>query len=268
MRIHNSSALFLFASLATVSLCAQPSSNAPRPEDYVARAKQLIRKFYPGLDPYLRPVIIDDNVMGGPEIRDSGITNSFTLQLRDLGINGLRPGVQKADGWCSEPVLEARFGFDLQKHELLELWVWDHPVMDRQIELAKEVDGHPDWSDEKIFAALNDAGAKYGPDHREEFLRALPLESLRPFVGGELKVESVEFHTRSFDHSADLTWWVWAKWQSPDGRETECSMAFEPFEGRIQSFSRQFATRKAAGRTTGSREGAKPGPSQVHPPKQ
>jgi hypothetical protein len=266
MRIHNSSALFFFTSLATVSLCAQPSSIAPRPEDYVARAKQLIRRFYPGLDPYLRPVIMDENVMGGPEIRDSGITNSFTLQLRDLGLNGLRPGTQKADGWCSEPVLQAQFRFDPQKHELFELWVWGHPVTGRQFELAKEVDGHREWSYERISAALNDAGAKYGPDHREQFLHALPLESLRPFVGGELKVESVEFQAR-FDDAATLCWWVEAKWRSPDGRETECRLTFEPFEGRLESFSRDFATRKVGGRTTDSGQGAKRDPSPVHPPK-
>jgi hypothetical protein len=105
--------------------------------------------------------------------------------------------------------------------------------------LAKEVEAHPEWPDAQVVAALNAAGARFGPDHRAEFLRALPLKALEPLTG-PLEVVSAKFGVR-FDRvaedeppKADLSWDVEAKWHSQDRRyEADCSLTFEPFEGAL-----------------------------------
>jgi hypothetical protein len=99
---------------------------------------------------------------------------------------------------------------------------------------------HPTWSDAQVVAALAAAGAKFGPDQKTEFLRALPIEDLKPFIGGQLEVTSADFFLRlqSLDgesEEVDPFWHVGAKWHGTGGREKQCLMNFEPFEGGITS---------------------------------
>jgi hypothetical protein len=165
--------------------------------------------------------------------------SNFTMELHDfeLGLLGEPP----AACWCSAPVFSAQFTFDWQtaNKELMDLTVWGPFVLGRTREFAKEVDRHAEWSDARVTEALNEAGAKFGPDHRAEFVRALPLEKLEPFMGGPLDVVSAEFYVRpSTSKEAHPAWIVQAKWHSPDGRLADCPLVFEPFEGKLQSIFR------------------------------
>ncbi len=225
------------------SLLAQPPAAATRPDDFVARARQFIRKLYPGLDPVLRPVIIDDFGFG-PSYKTDDMMNGFTFELRDL-----KPRFGRTiSGMCAAPALSVSFRFDRQKKELTDVqFVGGTAVTARQDNLAEEITKHPEWSDARIAAALNEAGAKYGPDHKAEFLRALPIKELAPFVSGELKVGEAEFDARFMEHGY-LTWMVQARWRSPDGREADCTLMFEPFEGRLTDFSRSFFVEKVSGK--------------------
>jgi len=143
-------------------------------------------------------------------------------------------------------VLTADFGFDLQteKEDLWRAWVESPLVRCRLEKLAGEVDENPEWSEARVLTALKDAGAKFGPDHKAEFLRALPIEELKPFVG-KLEVVSVEFEVREqTETKAYLTWIVRAKWHSPDGRtEADCVLTFEPFEGKLTQYDRGLPKR-------------------------
>jgi len=68
---------------------------------------------------------------------------------------------------------------------------------------------HREWSDEEVVKAMNEAGAKFGPEHKAELLRALPLEGLAPFMGGEIEVVSAEFRARLLgSREPALIWWV------------------------------------------------------------
>lgn len=236
-------ALALGTLFAISSLWAQPPAAATRPDDFVARARQFIRKLYPGLDPLLRPVIIDESVFGPPYKTDN-MMNVFTFELRDLNPRFGRT----ISGMCVDPALSALFTFDRQKKELTDLKVLRGTyVTARRDNMAEELTGHPERSDARITAALNEAGAKYGPDHKAEFLRALPIKELAPFVSGELKVGETEFDAR-FMEQGFLTWMVEAKWHSRDGREADCTLMFEPFEGRLTNFSRSPFVKKVSGK--------------------
>src|SRR5262249_34671508 len=121
-----------------------------------------------------------------------------------------------------DPLLWARFQFNLQTQELLLLTIGGPFVDERRQKLSEEVDQNPQWSDERVVQELKRAGAKFGPNDREEFLRELPLKNLEPFTG-RLEVVSADFNIRSepFDDDvkpeALLSWRVEAKWHSANG---------------------------------------------------
>jgi len=261
MRKHSRNALALIALFA---LWAQAAAAGGGPsigaDNYVARGKQFIGRLYPGLDDLLRVVILGSRLRD-PAIGKPDVMNGFWMELwgpeRKFGQRSIVPG-------SPDPVLRAQFTFDWQTEnkELFNVSVSGPAISGRRDDFAEEVDRHPDWSDARITAALNEAGAKYGADHKAEFLRALPLEELKPFVGGELKLTSVEFHVRlgtsGTTKAAGLTWLVRARWHSPDGREADCTMAFEPFEGRLTMLIRDPVEPTSPAKIPG--EGAKQKP--------
>lgn len=121
-------------------------------------------------------------------------------------------------------------------------------VNGRRDKFAAEMNKHPDWSDAKIVRALHAAGAKFGPDQKAELLRELPLEALKPFVGGEITVESAGFSVREFSTDPHpktrLTWGVRGKWHGFNGQEADCMLALEPFDGNLTNFQRYSFTKK------------------------
>jgi hypothetical protein len=201
-------------------------------DDYVGRARQLLRVLYPSIDGQLRPVII------GHRLRDRGFTspdmmNLFTMILYDFDLGP--QGEPLISDW-SAPAVTAQFGFDWQtkNKELYRLAVRGPLIDGAASKFAAEFGKEGEWSETKIAAAMKEAGAKFGPDHKEEFLRAFPHEQLKPFVGGDLEVVSAEFH---FERTAYIqlppAWVVVAKWHALDGRESSCALAFEPFQGYL-----------------------------------
>ncbi len=248
MRNPGRSALILAASLA---FSARASAAATRPDEYVARAKQITRMLYPGLDRRLRPVIVAESGLGGPGSVNPDIMNAFRLELHDLVP---KLGEAPRACWCSDPALSSRFLFDWQteKKELLEVRAYGPGVFGRRDKFAEEVSRHREWSNEEVVKAMNEAGAKFGPEHKAELLRALPLEGLAPFMGGEIEVVSAEFRARLLgSREPALIWWVQANWHGSGGREADCAMMFEPFKGRLQYVSRQALTHKATGGPSG-----------------
>jgi len=222
--------------VALSAFCAQASGAGRKPDDYVGRARQLIRTLYPGLDGRLQPVII------GLPLREPDSIDPDAMNFFDMELYGpeTKPAQAPAACWCAPPVLRAHFTFDWQTEskELIDLSVHGLAVHGRNDKFGEEVEKHPEWSDARVAAALKEAGARYGPDHRAEFLRALPLEKLRPFMGGEIEVASAEFNTRAGSAGDGPYWFVRARWHSPDGRVADCTLVFEPFEGNLQSISR------------------------------
>lgn len=240
-RKHNRNALALVVLFALYAEAAAGGDHASiGAENYAARGKQILATLYPGLGGRLSIVVIGNHLRDG-SIGRPDLMNFFTM---DLYANPPESDQRCAACWCSDRVVTAQLAFDWQTKdkELYDLSVSGPAIYDRRNSFADEVDRHPDWSDARITAALNEAGAKYGPDRKAEFLRALPLEELKPFIGGELKLTSVEFYVRlgtsGTTKAAGLTWLVRARWHSPDGREADCTMAFEPFEGMLTMLKR------------------------------
>ncbi|HLJ42176.1 MAG TPA: hypothetical protein VKT50_11875, partial [Candidatus Acidoferrales bacterium] len=106
--------------------------------------------------------------------------------------------------------------------------------------LRSRIQAHPEWPDPLIVRTLKEAGAKYGPNDKTALLSVIPVGELEKFLG-PLQVESAEFQLTTKDHIGSfalLFWQVEMKAAKPNGQSVEYSMTFEPFAGRLTSFSR------------------------------
>lgn len=103
--------------------------------------------------------------------------------------------------------------------------------------------------DTQVAACVEEAGAKYGPAHRKEFLACIARLDLSPFFGKVAKgrVRSVEFELRNKAQqemrlaSASAEWVVIL-----DQAEQSMVMVFEPFGGHLvlATVDRKLPTRK------------------------
>ncbi len=89
---------------------------------------------------------------------------------------------------------------------------------------------HPDWTQDQVVAALASAGAKYGPDKKNEFMATIPLKSLER-VFGPMRLKDVTSIA-----PVPMTWPAYWQVRTVLLREpkTRLVMYFEPFEGRLQ----------------------------------
>ncbi len=97
------------------------------------------------------------------------------------------------------------------------------------------VESHPEWSESQAFAALKNAGARYGPENRDEFIKAIRLAKYEPFLG-HFTVKSVEFGGLSEPHEgnfASLRWRVKLDVELPGNKQTAYTLIFEPFDGKL-----------------------------------
>jgi hypothetical protein len=222
--------------------CAPAPAGAARSDDYIACAIHLLRGLYPGLHgEYPRGVhveIEDDQDLFNRRLDYPDIVYPAEIHLYAAG---------HAEPWDPqyslhpEPVLSAHIQFLGEGKGLRLLWVQGPFVRGRVDKLTKEVDEHVNWRDARVVEALKAAGAKFGPDDKAAFARAMPWKALEQSVG-RLEIASAEFDVRLHleegqQPKANLTWRVVAKAYSPDGRyETDCIMLFEPFEGALMSY--------------------------------
>ena len=101
--------------------------------------------------------------------------------------------------------------------------------------LRNLVDHHQDWSDAEVVTALGNAGARFGPNQKDAFLKQLPIDLLGKYVG-ELRMESAEFelrHDQPGGPIAELYWSVRIKAQASGTSNRACGLEFEPFGGKL-----------------------------------
>jgi hypothetical protein len=99
------------------------------------------------------------------------------------------------------------------------------------------VELHPEWTSEQCIQALKSAGAHYGPDQKEEFLKAIRLDQAERFLG-KITIRSAEFKGPASDRVLPGTlfeWTIEADAEFPDGSHSQYLLEFEPFEGRLVS---------------------------------
>ena len=95
------------------------------------------------------------------------------------------------------------------------------------------------WTDDDALQALKSKNPKYGPDHKKELLATLPVAVFVDLTGCRLRPDSAEFVVAVLkDQPPELKWHVGGDVNDPRlSKTTGCSTTFEPFEGRLTSFS-------------------------------
>lgn len=97
------------------------------------------------------------------------------------------------------------------------------------------VEFHPEWTDAQDVSALLKAGAIYGPNQKEEFLRAIPLRDLENLLG-KAAITSAEFEVVPDSEQrwpALLHWVVMLNVNFTDGGQATYRLYFEPFKGAL-----------------------------------
>lgn len=104
---------------------------------------------------------------------------------------------------------------------------------------AKLVGEHPAWTAAEITTALKQAGAQYGPEDREAFLRQLNPERFAPLLGTLSGIEAVfmmpEQYAPGSPTLSEPRWAVSAEARIGRGPRYCYTLGFEPFEGRLRS---------------------------------
>jgi hypothetical protein len=110
--------------------------------------------------------------------------------------------------------------------------------LDQRNSFAEFVLSHPELTYAELVRALKKAGAKYGPDDKEQFIKDLPIQKLERFLG-KMQVISVNFQPLWPDRAnADL----WPLWDvkiraSKHGENLSYNLTFEQFEGELISLA-------------------------------
>jgi hypothetical protein len=99
--------------------------------------------------------------------------------------------------------------------------------------LAKTVDEHPEWTETGIAKALKEAGGRYSPEKRRDFIASLPLAALEPYLG-RLTIDSVQFWGRDPEQVRQtLTWEVAVTAHRNDKTTVKYVLIFEPLNGNL-----------------------------------
>lgn len=105
--------------------------------------------------------------------------------------------------------------------------------------LKNLVNDHPEWSREDALRTLKDAGARFGPDAKDDLLRALPLRKLEPMLGkatilsSEFRVRAPQVAGATSPPPAKLEWTVEITVKKPGRPALIYGLICEPFGGKI-----------------------------------
>lgn len=137
--------------------------------------------------------------------------------------------------------LGARFEFDARDHSFVSLFASGLFVnSDKQEDLNKLVDSHPEWSETQVTEALVSAGAKFGPGEKVKLLAGFPAQNLEQVVG-KIHITSSEFTFRGNKTPPFYAVMQWTlNFQATiGGHSDEYFTLVEPFGGRVTMLGRR-----------------------------
>jgi hypothetical protein len=113
--------------------------------------------------------------------------------------------------------------------------------VDEKLEsLHQDLTKHPDWGEKEILQALADMSPQFGPEHKDAFVKAIPVQIVERFSGCVLSRQSATFFAKRLslvpDTEMQLGWTVFGT--SRDHGRPNCSATFEPFEGKLLTIAR------------------------------
>lgn len=142
---------------------------------------------------------------------------------------------------ASQTLLEGYFLFG-PEGRIKQLWIGEAELANSKANTALRslVESHPEWADSDALKALREAGAKFGPESKDELLRIPTLKSLGVALGA-LEAASAEFEVMREPHSGNfalLDWRVSFEKPGASAHDVSYVATFEPFAGRLVFLSK------------------------------
>ena len=188
--------------LIIASYCAAASAQETPPltRDNLAVAQDLLRAFYPEMSDRNYFMTFETSLHYDKPSDPFGGWLQLSVgegPKEELVIYG-------NDGVAYKQFLSAGFHFDKSGH-LLHFQAKGPAVGDpaAQTAFAKSMQSGKIKGGRELIAALKRAGAEYGPDDKEAFVKSLPIRRLETFLG-KLEVISVEFDPFAEGDRADF----------------------------------------------------------------
>jgi hypothetical protein len=98
-------------------------------------------------------------------------------------------------------------------------------VLEKQDEFIAEIKDHPDWKEPEKLDVLKKAGARFGPENKDDFLKTVPVDVVYEFSGCRLGLKTATF-------GADYGWAIQGTYRHGK-KDYPCHASFEPFEGKL-----------------------------------
>ena len=109
----------------------------------------------------------------------------------------------------------------------------------RNFGVKQLIESHPEWSNDEDYAQLKHAGALYGPNDRDRFVKSLHFERYTG-VFGPIKVVSISFNGLDSDRGGEFGHVSWTVEGEAGGLagHPRYFFNFEPFDGKLTSLIR------------------------------
>lgn len=98
-------------------------------------------------------------------------------------------------------------------------------VEEKQNALLTEIQAHPEWSESEKFDAVKKAGARFGPENKEKFVKSVPADVIYQFSACRLNLGTASFGP---DYG-----WVIQGTRGQGHKQYPCHAGFEPFDGKL-----------------------------------
>lgn len=246
--------------LTSQGVAENPAKGKQNEQDRLDVVARILREVYPDLiDQPSGPAVL--HVLFGNGSFGGRFQLSFYLRPCQEGIvTGAKPPLPNCGGPHPElrpiadekPLLRASVHFNQNEGRPIVVYFGaSFTLLDETLQqirdqfkdrLLTDFDYHDKkryWTENDALQALQSKKPRFGPDHKKEFLGLLPVKALADVTGCKLKPESAVFVVAVLkDQPPELKWHIKGDTRGEPLSETiDCSATFEPFEGRLTSFS-------------------------------
>lgn len=221
-----------------------PEQTAPVTGNRLRFAQDFLRTFYPDLSGKKYALTVDASTVLDQDWDNISHFNAYIGKYPKWlalcctgGYVGEKPppGYQEGVNY-PEQFLTSGFRFDARGR--LESFGAHGPAvgdLEAANKFAEIVLSHPEMTDAQVTAELKKAGAKYGPEDREAFIKNLPIGKLERFLG-KLEVTSMGFRPPMENRNDIAIWPYWTvtvKAKQRDGSHLTYELHFEQFKGDL-----------------------------------
>jgi hypothetical protein len=228
-------------------ICVQSQEPAPPTKNYVRLAQVFLTSLYPELNGKGYVMSLESSFRYDfPMIENSAFDLYVGVGPKNMIVGylgGYEGTVPHKEPLHAGPVTARQLlisSFEFQDGNLISFGAKGPAVgnQEKYQQVVSQLVDQPDMTDAEAATILKQAGARYGPTDKDDFLKHLPLEKLSPFVGSAtLIAATLPSVAKEGLKSRWPEWHVRAKAKPAGRQESTYEMWFEPFRGDLVRLS-------------------------------